>query len=694
MENSLLHTMKTNFIVSHRQLINFRDFVDNYNSKLLFRNIFNVISIMINELVGEGEQEYLNDTESINYVNYNLQYIFENDQVDPFFSDRLFANRFVNLFKNLDMGSSQNKIYIFRGPPGSGKSTFLNCLLNKIEKYVNENLNGTMYEIVWKLNENLTIPCPSHDNVLLLISRDKRREIVEQLLKNDSKLKKEVLNSKNYEWLFTSNPCAFCSSISQYLSDKYKDIIPYLYLRQFRIDKNLSEGISVFNANDEIPKFKVQPTEKIQDKLDEYFESEGSGVKFDHSIYAKSNNGIYALMDLKDNNISRFKELRGIVSEGRHKVKTIEEKVNSLFLVIANPEDEDDIVDQAMNDRKKVTKMNYILVSETQNKVFYKIYGNNIKNKFHPNIIDIFSRIIISTRMNVDNNVLLTWIDDVHKYENIVDSDLLILRMEIYNGNIPQWLYDIDVQNFVYDIRKAIIEMANNDGESGISDRKAIEIFGDIINYYTDDEYIDIKRLKTYCEKINTNLLSYIPKNFLDAVEGYYIYIVSQEIKESLFIRNEEKIKNNLKNYLYSLNYNIGDQLTNPSSGDIFIVTDEMFKSIEEPIFGTSNALLRNKVFKKYISETICYENIEHSKQFEEMYNDYIYGLKDNVLKKFIDNRTFRNAIKDYNTDFFESHDIRMRKNVTNLIENMIKLYGYSIKSAKEVCTYIFDKLK
>lgn len=691
-----MNTVKKNFIVSHRELIKFEDFITHNDPRLLFRNIFNVVSKMVNELAGEGLQEYPNDPESINYVDYDLENIFEIDQVDPFYSDRLFANRFVNLFKNLDIGSTQNKIYIFRGPPGSGKSTFLNCLLNRIERYVNENQNGTMYEVVWKLDENLTIPCPSHDNPLFLITKDKRKEVMEQLLLNYPEFKDEVLNNKNYEWIFNSNPCTFCSSISQSLSDKYTDIIPYLYVRQYTINKNLSEGISVFNANDEIPRFKAQPINKIQDKLDEYFESEGGGVRFDHSIHAKSNNGIYSLMDLKDKNVNRFKELRGIVSEGRHKVNTIEEKVRSLFMIVTNPEDEDGIEDQAMDDRKKVTKMNYVLVPETQNKIFYKIYGNSIKDRFHPNVVDMFSRMLISTRMNdsKEDNVLLTWIDNSNKYSDIIDDDLLILRMEVYNGNIPEWLNDVDVQNFVYDIRKAIIDMALDDGENGISDRKAIETFGDLINYYTDDEYISIKRLKNYCEKVNRNLLDSIPKGFLDAVERYYIYIVSQEIKESMFIRNEEKIKKNLKNYLYSLNYNVGDRLTNPSTGDTFTVTNEIFENVEKPIFGTSNEILRDKVFKKYISETICCEDIEHSNQFQKLYNDYVYGLKDNVLKEFIDSKTFRNAIKDYGTDFFDSYDIKIKKNVTNLVENMMSLYGYTVKAAKEVCTYVFDKLK
>jgi len=54
---------------------------------------------------------------------------------------------------------------------------------------------------------------------------------------------------------------------------------------------------------------------------------------------ALTNNGIYALMDIKDNNITRLLSLHGIISDGVHKVEHIEEKINTLFLGLVNPED-------------------------------------------------------------------------------------------------------------------------------------------------------------------------------------------------------------------------------------------------------------------------------------------------------------------------------------------------------------------
>ncbi len=55
-------------------------------------------------------------------------------------------------------------------------------------------------------------------------------------------------------------------------------------------------------------------------------------VKYLFSRYAKTNNGIYALMDIKTHNVERLIELHNIISEGVHKVEDFEENVNSLLM--------------------------------------------------------------------------------------------------------------------------------------------------------------------------------------------------------------------------------------------------------------------------------------------------------------------------------------------------------------------------
>ena len=68
-----------------------------------------------------------------------------------------------------------------------------------------------------------------------------------------------------------------------------------------------------------------------------------------------------------------------------------------------------------------------------------------------------------------------------------------------------------------------------------------------------------------------------------------------------------------------------------------------------------------------------------------------MHNLKEKVMEPFLRNANFRSAIKDYATESFKSYDKRIREDVTMLMLNLNKKYGYSEQGAKEVCIYVVD---
>ena len=107
------------------------------NPDRVMRNVFQTFHDMIKAYAGEGVDEYPDDPESIGFVYYDCTRLFVDGSDHPFFADRLFANRLINHIESLRHGAQQNKIYIFDGPPGCGKSTFLNNFLMRFEEYAN-----------------------------------------------------------------------------------------------------------------------------------------------------------------------------------------------------------------------------------------------------------------------------------------------------------------------------------------------------------------------------------------------------------------------------------------------------------------------------------------------------------------------------------------------------------------------------
>ena len=175
-----------------RPVISFADFLQEVieHPERNIRNVYQVYVDMISAFVCEGIDEYINDAESIGYMDYNCTRLFVEGSDRPFFADRLFANRLMRHVDSVTVGAQQNKIYIFEGPHGSGKSTFLNNLLRKFEEYASTP-DGARYEVVWHLkgenhhDERFVVPCPSHDHPLLIVPKDVRRHFFDDLFEND-----------------------------------------------------------------------------------------------------------------------------------------------------------------------------------------------------------------------------------------------------------------------------------------------------------------------------------------------------------------------------------------------------------------------------------------------------------------------------------------------------------------------------
>ena len=149
----------------HQQpVIPFEEFLQilSKNPLAVLRNVFQVFYDMIKTYVGEGTDEYPDDPVSSHFVNYDCTSLFVDGTDHPFFADWLFANRLMSHVEAMRRGAQQNKIYIFDGPPGCGKSTFLNNLLMKFEEYTKTE-KGLRYEAVWRLDRKLLSTFAEHE---------------------------------------------------------------------------------------------------------------------------------------------------------------------------------------------------------------------------------------------------------------------------------------------------------------------------------------------------------------------------------------------------------------------------------------------------------------------------------------------------------------------------------------------------
>lgn len=713
----------------------------------VIRNIFQLFHDMIKSHLKEGVDEYPNDPESIHYVYYDCRRLFIEGTDHPFFADRLFANRLVDLVDAWTRGAQQNKIYIFEGPHGSGKSTFLNNLLMKFEKYASQEENSC-YEVIWRISrqqmatfaphevnefldkltqlldeyeleqgqvleaknslfagEYVDIPCPSHDNPLLIIPKHHRRPFFDDLLKNDE-FKWKLYTEKEYEWVFKNNPCTICSSLYQALLSRVKspaDVFRMLYARPYRFNRRLGEGISVYTPGDKPMKQYVMTNEMLQGRINALLR-DSNAVNYSFSRYAKTNNGIYALMDIKSHNVERLTELHNIISEGVHKVEDLEENVDSLFLAVMNPEDKKNAqLFRSFSDRIEYIKIPYVLDLNTEVDIYRNVFGRHIEAAFLPRVLHNFARVIISSRLTTRSAALIEWIGDQEKYSIYCDENLQLLKMELYTGHIPPWLTEEDRKRLTAKMRRKIIAESEAEGDRGISGRDSIRIFNDFYSAYVrKDKLINMADLHAFFGRHQPELSELIPEGFLDSLLRLYNYTVLQEVKESLYYYNEEQISREIRNYLFAVNFEPGTSVVAGFTGDKLEVSESFFEAIENRLLGSGADLERRLAFrraaqKEYAATTLTQEIMAEGKVvtetrlYKDLFGRYIFNLKEKSLDPFLENENFRRAIKDFDRAAFKTYDKRIRSDVAFLINNLCTRFHYTKSGAKEVCIYVID---
>ncbi|MDX9786755.1 MAG: serine protein kinase PrkA [Desulfobacterales bacterium] len=709
------------------------------------RNVFQLFHDMVINYVDEEGDEYPDDPESIHYVRLNCNRLFVDNADRPFFADRLFANRLVSHIEAMRRGAQQNKLYIFEGPHGCGKSTFLNNLLMKFEEYANTE-NGMRYETVWRVDRQLVegpqqdqiidafitgrikptqvtdspartepppfmmsdfieIPCVSHDNPLLMIPKSIRRPFFDELFKNDE-FKWKLFTEKEYEWVFRDSACTICSSLYQALLTRLKSpqrVFQRVYARPYQFNRRLGEGISVFNPGDKPLRRTTLTNQMIQTQINDILK-DSNLVQYLFSHYAKTNNGIYVLMDIKSNNTERLIQLHNVISEGVHKVEDLEENVNSLFIALMNPEDKANIKDfPSFSDRIEYIKIPYVMDLNTEVEIYRNIFGKHIDQGFLPRVLHNFARVIISTRLNLKSEALQEWIGDPAKYKNYCDENLLLLKMEIYTGYIPSWLSEEDRKNLTARRRRSIIGESETEGIKGISGRDSIKIFNDFYSRYAkEDRLIHMATLTKYFNGLIEKQHLPIPRGFLESLEQLYNYTVLQEVKEALYFYNEEQISKDVQNYIFFVNFEPGTTATCQFTKDKINITEEFFSGIEHRLLGASGADRNRKDFRKrtqkeYTTKTLPHDiliegkNLTETDLYRELHERYIHNLKEKVLEPFLGNENFRRAIADYETEDFKTYDQRIRDDVNYLMNNLIGKYRYTQLGAKAVCMYVID---
>jgi hypothetical protein len=537
----------------------------------------------------------------------------------------------------------------------------------------------------------------------LQIPKSYRKQFLDELIP-DEEFKEDLFNKKEYEWILKDKPCGICNSIYEVLIDLIGEpltILNMINARKIKFSRQFGEGVSVFNPGDPIMDEPIK-NPQLQGMLNDLLRSDM--VTFIYSVLAKTNNGVYALMDIKENNIRRMMDLHGIISDGIHKVGLIEERIKTLFVGLINPGDKEHYEKvPSFRDRVITVSVPYVLDYKTEVRIYKNKFGVSVSENFLPRVLENVAKIIVASRLKRESTPIVNWLKGSAKYEKYTDKDYMLLKMELYAGNVPEWLSEEDQKALTTQTRRDIFRAAKQEGKSGISGRQSLYLLNNFLNKFGKSEkLIRMDEVHEYYAE-HSEVKNWLPDGFIDSLVNQYDYNVLQEIRESIYFYNKKQISHDIMNYLYSVNFEKGAKIECIYTKDVIEVTEEYFKNFEAIFLGATSTSMMRESFRRdiqneYVSKTLSIEiqvknkRLEETEQFKSLFEKYTKSLKENALAPYINNDSFRMAIKDYNTLSFRKYDSRLKKDVQQLLTQLVERFDYELEGAKQISLYALDK--
>jgi len=564
----------------------------------------------------------------------------------------------------------ESRILLLHGPVGSSKSTIVRLIKKGLE-YYSRLEEGALFTFSWNVpgenGESTVEPCPMHEEPLLLIPRDARREVLATLNKDLDEL---------HQIRAEGELDPFCRKMFEDLLLKYdgdfRKVMDHIVVRRLILSEKDRRGIGTFQPKDEKNQDSTELTGDINyRKIAEYgSDSDPRAFNFDGELNI-ANRGLVEFIEVLKLDVAFLYDLLGASQE--HSIKPKKFAQTDIDEVIIGHTNEPEYkklqnneLMEAFRDRTIKIDMPYSVRLADEMKIYEKDFNNERIRGIHiaPHTIETAAMWAILTRMDEPKKAGLT----------------LMQKLKLYTGK--------SVPNFTEDAVRELRAEAPREGMQGISPRY---IQDKLSNALVSDQALSEKCINPFMvmNELESGLQHHSLltdedtkkryKDLLGTVRQEYEDILKSEVQRAISA-DEDAIKRLCSNYIDNVRaYTQHETVRNKYTGQDEEPDERLMRSIEEKIDISDS---RKDDFRQEIMNYIGSLALE-SKKFDYKSNERLHKALE--LKLFEDQR---DTIKLKNVVSGVVDDETQAK-IDVVKQRLIKYFGYNETSATDVLNYV-----
>jgi serine protein kinase len=581
----------------------------------------------------------------------------------------------VDFFKSAAQGyGTEKRILLLHGPVGSSKSTIARLLKKGLEHYSRTD-PGKTYTYMWRVHHRTGsgdegeqyVECPMHEEPLLLIPADARRDVLDTI--NDK------LPDGQKVRLY-GDVCPFCRKVYADLLEQYdgdwKKVMDHVRVKRLILSEKDRRGIGTFQPKDEKNQDSTELTGDINyRKIAEYgSDSDPRAFNFDGELNI-ANRGIVEFIEVLKLDVAFLYDLLGASQEHMIKPKKFAQTyIDEVILGHTNEPEykklQGNEMMEAFRDRTIKIDVPYNIRLDDEIKIYMKDFGTDRVKGMHiaPHTIEVAAMWAVLTRLAEPKKAGITKLQ----------------KLKLYNGK--------SIPGFTEDSIKELKEEAPREGMQGISPRYIQDkISNSLVSHQAQldkaiNPFMVMNELEgglTHHSLITDEELKKEYKELLAVVRDEYEDILKGEVQRAISA-DEDAIKRLAANYIENVRaYTQHERVRNRYTGRDEDPDERLMRSIEDKIDIPES---RKDDFRQEIMNYIGALALD-GKKFE--YNTNARLLKALELKLFEDQR---DTIKLKNLVSSVVDDETQQK-IDVVKQRLIKYFGYNETSATDVLNYV-----